>query len=86
MRLIVLICATLATIAVAAPPGIVDKRQDTYRCTLPGVQAEPGNTPYPARCWVYPASGAVTVLSFESNESNVSQIKRGLGKLNDPPV
>jgi hypothetical protein len=26
------------------------------------------------------------VLSFESNESNVSQIKRGLGKSNDPPV
>jgi hypothetical protein len=27
-----------------------------------------------------------TVLAFESNESNVSQIKRGLGKSNDPPV
>jgi hypothetical protein len=26
------------------------------------------------------------VLSFESNESNVSQIKRGLSKSNDPPV
>jgi hypothetical protein len=26
------------------------------------------------------------VLAFESNESNVSQIKRGLGKSNDPPV
>jgi urease gamma subunit len=28
----------------------------------------------------------MTVLSFESNESNISQIKRGLGKSNDPPV
>jgi hypothetical protein len=31
-------------------------------------------------------AGIVSVLSFESNESNVSQIKRGLGKSNDPPV
>jgi hypothetical protein len=69
MRLIVLISATLATMAVAAPPGIVDKRQDAYRCTLPGVQAEPGNTPYPARCWVYPASGAVSGLTYLVSET-----------------
>jgi hypothetical protein len=31
-------------------------------------------------------SFTAAVLSFESNESNVSQIKRGLGKSNDPPV
>jgi hypothetical protein len=68
MRLIALISAMLATMAVAAPPGIVNKRQDAYRCTLPGRGPEP-NLPYMARCLVYPASGAVSGLTYLVSET-----------------